>query len=188
MHGLLGATAQPPHPGARREAWALYYTSRGWRVFPLHTVAAGRCACGDPNCSSPGAHPRKQHGEKDASDDPEQVRAWWAQWPDANVGIATGAISGLVVIVIDPLKGGEESFAKLQQELPSAFVQLLKVRTGSGGAHLYFQHPGGHVPCRTNVRPGIDVKTDDGYVVAPPSLDVNGVRYRFGSNGILLLP
>jgi hypothetical protein len=97
---------------------------------------------------------------KDASDDPEQIRA--TEWPDANVGIATGAASRLVVIVIDPLKGGEESYAKLQQELPSdTFAQLLKVRTGSGGTHLYFEHPGGHIPCRAKLRPGIG-----GYVVA----------------------
>ena len=150
MHGPLHSSAHStPHPGARREDWALYYASRGWRVFPLHTIDAGRCSCGDPNCPSPGEHPRTQHGVKDASDDPKQIRAWWAEWPDANVGIATGAPSGLVVIVIDPLKGGEESYAKLQQELPSdTFTRLLKVRTGSGGTHLYFQHLGGHVLCQ----------------------------------------
>ena len=125
----------------------------------------------------------------DASDDAEQIRAWWAKWPDANVGIATGAESGLVIIVIDPSQGGEESYAKLQQELPSdTFTQLLKVRTGSGGSYLYFQHPGVHVPCQANIRPGIDIKADDGYVVAPPSLDVNGVRARFSTNSGLLLP
>jgi putative DNA primase/helicase len=84
---------------------------------------------------------------------------------------------------------GDESYAKLQQELPpDAFAQLLKVRTGSGGTHLYFRHPGGHVPCQANFRTGIDVKADGGYVVAPPSLDVTGVRYRFASNSGLLLP
>jgi hypothetical protein len=188
MHGLLGASAQPPHHGASREIWARYYASLGWRVFPLHTADGGRCSCGNPNCPSPGKHPRTQNGVKDASDDPEQIRAWWAECPDANVGIATGAASGLVVIDIDHRNGGDESYIQLHQELPSAFGQVLKVRTGSGGTQLYFQHPGGHVPCRANVRPGIDVKADGGYVVAPPSLDVNGVRYYFTSNGRLLLP
>jgi Bifunctional DNA primase/polymerase, N-terminal len=189
MHGPSPSSAQStPHPGASRELWALYYASRGWRVFPLHTVDAGRCSCG-PNCPSPGEHPLSQHGVKDASNDPEQIRAWWAERPEANVGIATSAASGLVVTVIDPLKGGEESYAKLQQELPSdTFAQLLKVRTGSGGTHLYFEYPGGHIPCRAKLRPGIDVEADGGYVVAPPSLDVSGVRCRFTSNSGLLLP
>src|SRR5262249_11419147 len=144
--------------------------------------------CGDPNCPAPGKHPRPQQGLQDASDDPEQIRVWWAEYPDASVGIATGAASGLVVFEIDPSNGGDESYAQLEQEWPGALAQVLKVRTGSGATCLYFQHPGGHVPCRANVRPGIDVKADGGYVVAPPSLDVNGVRYRFASNGILLLP
>src|SRR5262245_35159308 len=187
MHAPF-SSSQPPHHGATRLDWALYYVSRGWRVFPLHTVDGGRCSCGDPNCTSPGKHPRTQNGVKDASDDPEQIRAWWEECPDASVGIATGAASGLVVLEIDPRNGGNQSYAQLEQEKPGAFAQLLKVCTGSGCTHLYFQHPGGHVPCRANVRPGIDVTADGGYVVAPPSLDVNGVRYRFTSNGPLLLP
>jgi Protein of unknown function (DUF3631)/Bifunctional DNA primase/polymerase, N-terminal len=182
------SSSQPPHPGASRLPWALYYLSRGWRVLPLHTADGGRCSCGDPNCPSPGAHPRTQDGVKDASDGPEKIRAWWAECPDAGVGIATGSASGLIVFEIDHHNGGDESYIQLQQELPSAFAHVLKVCTGAGGTHLYFQHPGGHIPCRANVRPGIDVKADGGYVVAPPSLTVNGVRYRFASNGVLLLP
>jgi hypothetical protein len=126
---------------------------------------------------------------KDAFDDFEQIRAWWALWPDANVGIATGADSGLVIFVIDPRQGGEESYAKLQQELPSdTFAQLLKVRTGSGGSYLYFQHPGGYVQSQANIRPGIDIKADDSYVVAPSSRDVNGRVYCFASNSGLVCP
>ena len=87
----------------------------------------------------------------------------------ANVGIATGAVSGLVVIDIDPRNGGDESYAQLKNELPSAFEKLFEVQTGGGGTHLYFQHPGGHISCRANIRPGIDVKADGGYVVAPNS-------------------
>jgi Bifunctional DNA primase/polymerase, N-terminal len=188
MHGPLGASSHPPHHGARRELWALYYASRGWRVLPLHTVDGGRCSCGDPKCPSPGAHPRTQNGVKDASENPEQIRAWWEECPDAGVGIATGADSGLVILEIDHHKGGDESYIQLQQELSTAFAHLLKVRTGSGGTHLYFEHPGGDLPSRANVRPGIDVQADGGYVIAPPSLDVNGARSRFTSNGPLLRP
>jgi hypothetical protein len=97
-------------------------------------------------------------------------------------------VSGLVVIDIDPRNGGEESFARLQNELPDAFKKLLKVRSGSGGTHLYFLHPGGYVPCRANVHRGIDVKADGGYVVAPPSLHISGSRYRFTSNSGLVVP
>ena len=160
---------QSPHPIASRQTWASYYASRGWPVLPLHDVEGGRCSCGEANCRSPGKHPRSQHGVKDASNDVQQINDWWGRWPGANVGIATGAVSNLVVVDIDPRNGGNESYAQLKLDLPGVFTELVKVRSGSGGTHLYFQHPGGHVPCRANVRPGIDVKADGGYIVAPPS-------------------
>ena len=178
-----------PHVGGNRHQWARYYASRGWSVLPLHSTDAGLCSCGDRDCRSPGKHPRTQHGVKDASVDPQQIQDWWTQWPAANVGIATGAVSGLVVIDIDPRNGGNESYAQLKNELPSAFAKLFEVRSGGGGTHLYFQHPGGHIPCRANIRPGIDVKADGGYVVAPNSSHVSGsIRYRPISNIGMALP
>ena len=175
---------QSPHRIASRHAWASYYASRGWLVLPLHGVEGGRCSCGETNCRSPGKHPRSQHGVKDASNDVQQINAWWGRWPGANVGIATGAVSNLVVVDIDPRNAGNESYAQLKLDLPGVFTELVKVGSGSGGTHLYFQHPGGHVPCRANVRPGIDVKADGGYIVAPPSLHISGARYLFTSNNV----
>jgi hypothetical protein len=63
-----------------------------------------------------------------------------------------------------------------------------EVRSGSGGTHLYFQHPDGRVPSRANIRPGIDVKADGGYVVAPPSRHVSGDRYHFTRDNGFVLP
>jgi hypothetical protein len=188
MHGPSPSSAQPtPRPDGSREHWALYYVDRGCRVLPLHSADAGRCSCDDPICRSPGKHPQTQNGVKDASADPDQIRAWWARRPRANIGIATGVYSGLLVIDIDPRNGGNESYAQLQQELPGAFVGALKVRSGSGGTHLYFEclNP---IASRANIRPGIDVKADGGYVVAPPSRHVSGGRYRFVSNSGLVPP
>jgi putative DNA primase/helicase len=179
---------QSPHPIACRHAWARFYASRGWLVLPLHAVEKGRCSCGESNCRSPGKHPRSQHGVKDASADAQQINAWWGQWPDANVGIATGAISNLVVVDVDPRNGGDQSYAQLKLDFPGVFTELVKVRSGSSGTHLYYQHPGSHVPCRANLRPGIDVKADGGYIVAPPSTHVGGERYRFTSNNAWQVP
>jgi hypothetical protein len=186
VHGTSQSSAQPiPHPGAGRQLWDLYYASRGLRVLPLHSVDGGRCTCADVNCGSPGAHPRTQGGVKDASDDPEQIRRWWLQSPDANIGIATGVVYGLLVVDIDPSKGADRSYQQLQIDLPGAFTALLKVRTGFGGTHLYFEclKP---TPSRDNIRPGISIRADDGYVVAPPSTHVSGSRYRFVSSGGLV--
>ena len=75
----------------------------------------------------------------------------------------------------------------MQNELPGTFTAQLEVRTGSGGVHLYFEclSP---TPCRANIRPGIDIKADGGYVVAPSSRHVSRARYRFVSNGGLVPP
>jgi len=93
-------------------------------------------------------------------------------WPTANVGIRTGAESGLVVLDVDRRKGGAETLAGL------ALPQTLTVETGDG-VHYYFQHPGGSVPNASDALPGIDRKGDGGYIVAPPSLHASGRVYRF---------
>lgn len=116
---------EAPAPDAGAIEWALFYASLRWPVLQIHTLRAdGRCSCGHYDCRSPGKHPIITHGFKDASIEPQQIRTWWERWPDANIGIATGALSGLVVVDIDPRNGGDESYAKLQQELPGAFTEL----------------------------------------------------------------
>jgi hypothetical protein len=77
-----------------------------------------------------------------ASTDPAVIRAWWDRWPWANVGLATGACSGLVVIDVDPASGGSESLSRLQSLMGSLPVTLT-ASTGGGGLHLVFAHPGG---------------------------------------------
>jgi hypothetical protein len=54
---------------------------------------------------------------KDATFDPKQIKAWWEKWPQANIGVATGAKSGIVVIDVDPRNGGGETLEKLQGDL-----------------------------------------------------------------------
>ena len=80
-----------------------------------------------------------QYGVKDASTLSWQIQRWWKFWPSANVGIATGVASGLLVLNIDPANGGDASYEQLRKQFPAAFAELLEVRTGSGGTHLYFE-------------------------------------------------
>jgi Bifunctional DNA primase/polymerase, N-terminal/AAA domain len=188
MHGPSpSSTTLIPQPDASREHWALYYASRGWPVLPLHSAEGHRCSCGEANCRSAGKHPRTQHGLKDASTDPEQIIRWWQKWPGTNVGIATGVASGILVFDVDPRNGGDASYEQLRNELPAAFAERLEVQTGSGGSHLYYECPS-TTPSRANIRPGIDVKADGGYVVAPSSCHVSGSLYRFVSNSGLVPP
>jgi hypothetical protein len=141
---------------------AIGYAARGWSVIPLR-----------PRDKRPLlAWAAFQHLR--ASE--EQIAAWYQQSPKANVGIVTGGISGLLVLDVDPKHGGDESLAVLQRQhgaLPDGPVVI----TGGGGRHLYFAHPGMEVPNRASIMPGLDLRGDGGYVVAPPSVHPSGTPY-----------
>ena len=162
---------------------AIRYAAEGRPVFPCHTPTSGGCSCCRPDCGSPGKHPRTRQGLKDATTDAGQIEAWWRQWPDANVGVLTGRPSGLVVIDIDPRHGGVDSMRSLLDEhgpLPPG----PRVRTGSGGWHLFFRSPAAQVRNSVNrVGEGIDVRADGGYVIAPPSLHPAGGHYEWTHGG-----
>ena len=146
----------------------------------------GECGC-RRSCESPGKHPLIRHGVHDATTDPVLIREWWRRSPQANVGIATGAASGLVVVDVDLPRGGRESLRAVLaagRDLPPT----LRARTGGGGLHLFYACPAnarvvntaGRLPGITSRLPGIDLRGDGGYVVAPPSLHSSGTRYRWG--------
>ena len=163
-------------PRCLQEALAL--AARGWPVFPLHHAIDGACSCGKADCTSIGKHPRTKNGLKNATTDENRIMSWFRKWPSANVGSVTGATSGIVVIDIDPRHGGTESLAALEQE-HGHLPETVESQTGGGGRHLIFAHPGDAIRNRSNVRPGIDVRGDGGYIVAPPSVHETGSRYRW---------
>ncbi len=105
-----------------------------------------------------------------------EVMRWFEQRPNANVGIVTGAVSGVVVLDVDERHGGFESLSQLEI-LHGPLPLTAEALTGGGGRHLYFTHPGGIVHNRVAVAPGIDVRGDGGCVVAPPSLHPCGRPY-----------
>lgn len=156
---------------------ALEYAARGWSVFPCHSVHDAACSCRQPDCGSPGKHPRVGTGLKAATTDAETIGRWWRRWPSANVAVRTGAASGLVVLDVDPAHGGARSLDALVRRhgpLPAGPV----VRTGSGGLHFFFAHPGHAVRNSAGLLgPGLDVRGDGGYVIAPPSRHRSGREY-----------
>ena len=118
--------------------------------------------------------PLTAHGCLDASRSHEQVTAWWTRHPDANIGVATGAPSGLFVVDVD----GKEGEAALTTfgTLPAT----VSVHT-SKGRHLYFALPDG-VRLGNSARrlgPQLDTRGDGGYVVAPPSFHPSGHAYYY---------
>ena len=158
---------------------AIGYADKGWKVFPLHTPNLdGTCSCMKSRCPDVGKHPRTEHGVKAATTELETINQWWTWWPQANIGIATGSTSGIVVIDIDGDRGGIESWQEFQDM--HGRIETLASTTGAG-LHLYLICPSG-VSLKSisnGLGRGIDVKAEGGYVVAPPSLHWNGNRYRW---------
>src|SRR5262245_29206092 len=120
---------------------ALTYVRAGLKVFPTHTIRNGACTCGGAKGCSSGKHPIGSlvpRGVLDASDDPDVVARWWGQVSDANIGIATGKNSALVVLDVDGLVG-EKTLAKLESKHGS-LPPTWQAKTGEG-RHLYFRYP-----------------------------------------------
>lgn len=162
----------------KKEA-ALYYARRGWPVFPIYEPnEQGGCSCGNSECSSPAKHPRTKHGVLDATTNEARIQSWWAQWPEANIGLAAGIASGFVVLDIDPERGGEKSFEELQAKY-GKIPETLQCSTGGGGRHLYFLNPDKPLGNRVDVAPGLDFRGEGGYVVAPPSVHISGRIYKW---------
>lgn len=158
---------------------ALEYAERGWSVLPLHSVQDSRCTCGRADCPSPGKHPRTPNGLKEATTNEVTIREWWAKWRNANVGILTGKPSGLIVLDVDPRHGGDVSLDNIELQhgpLPDTVEAL----TGGGGRHILLVYPGFRVRNKTNLFPGVDVRADGGYIVAPPQLPRKRADLRMG--------
>jgi hypothetical protein len=147
-----------------REAAAIAYAGLGWSVVPIARRSKR------PLIAWTALQTR-------AADESE-IHDWFRRWPGANIAVVTGALSGLVVLDIDPGHGGADSLAELEGRhgpLPDSVEAI----TGGGGRHLYFRHPGAVVHNRAGLAPGIDVRGDGGMVVAPPSVHPSGRTYEW---------
>jgi Bifunctional DNA primase/polymerase, N-terminal/Primase C terminal 1 (PriCT-1) len=139
---------------------ALQLARRGVYVFP---------------CRPRAKEPATLRGLKDASRDPDVIRAWWRTDPTYNVAIVTGQISGLFVVDVDGLDA-EAELRKLETEhgLPPSVEAI----TPRPGRHIYFRWPGTMVRnSASKIANGIDTRGLGGYVLAPPSVHPSGRRY-----------
>ena len=94
----------------------------------------------------------------------EEIVNWWKKWPTANIGIVTGKVSGISVVDIDSYKENASTLGK--------FPKTLTIRTGNGGFHLYYEYIEGLTVSANAYAdlPGVDIRSDGGFVVAPPSV------------------
>lgn len=146
---------------------AITYIKQGFAVIPLEVK---------------GKRPLTAHGVKDATMDPVIVQSWWDKWENANIGIATGQVSGGLCVIdmdVDENKG-LDGWRTLRdwQDKHGIIAPSWLCKTGRGGYHYYFlsNEP---IQNRVAVIPGVDVRGDGGYVVAPPSVHPNGTAYEW---------
>jgi hypothetical protein len=142
---------------------ALALARKGLAVFP---------------CMPADKKPACTHGCKDATTDTITIQTWWQENPRYNIGIATGATSEIFVVDIDGdgVDDGEDELNRLTKQ-HGELLSTVEVITARG-RHLWFKHP--NVPVRNSagkIAPGIDVRGDGGYVLAPPSVHPSGKRY-----------
>jgi hypothetical protein len=153
-----GLTIAAAAPGYMRAGWPVFMLGRSKR--PVANCRA--CKTAGPGHDPAGCTCLTCHSFYAATTDPARLAAMLARVPGGLLAIRTGAASGLAVVDIDPRNGGQLDF-----ELMTATAT---VATGGGGWHLYYRHPGCPLPDELPGHPGVDIKADGGYVVAPPSI------------------
>ena len=152
---------------------------RGFAVFPLSwPLQPGVCSCLRKDCTAIAKHPLMSGWQKVATKSFAEVEALWRRWPEANIGIATGAPSGVIVVDVDGPIGRESIQQKNMQY--SARWPTLCART-SRGWHLYYRLTGAALKANNSVGilPKVDLRTTGGYVVAPPSVHASGEVYEW---------
>lgn len=171
-----------------RLRYALDYAQKlGWAVFPCHTIIDGACSCGKTDCKSVGKHPMTKNGVLDATTNIKQITDWWTQNPHANIGVATGKSSGIVVIDVDinhtQNKYGDASLEQLEIDNKSKLPNDVYADTGGGGLHYVFEYPQGIEIKNSASRLGVnlDVRSDSGYIIVEPSLHISGNEYAWDS-------
>ncbi len=170
-----------------RHRAALALAEQGYRVFLLGRTKrpVGNC---EPCRTAPPGHDREAcecltcHGFYAATTDPDRIAAMLAAHPAGLLAIRTGAVSGVAVVDIDPRNGGRVD--------PDLMPPTRTVRTGSDGWHLYYRHPGEPLGSKVSGHPGVDLKADGGYVVAPPSVHPSTGRpyRRVGDRAVVEMP
>lgn len=155
------------------------YTDLGWSVIPIYSIENGICTCRKgAACLSPGKHPRTRNGVNDATTQAQIISRWQRDSPTANIGIATGKISGILVVDVDVKNNGFESLARLSKDYGSSITDTLTSDTGGGGLHLLYKHPDQIIRNSTGqLAPGMDIRSCGGYIVGPPSVYVSGKKY-----------
>jgi len=136
--------------------WARWYQKQGFAPFPVGKK------------KNPLVEWKRLQEEQTTS---KEVKEWWSKkWPGANIGLVTGKRYGLVVIDVDSQEGQKI----IDENLPDSFLTpIASTPRGDLGRHFYFAYRNG-LTNKAEILPGLDVRTDGGFIIAPPSRDHRG--------------
>lgn len=154
----------PEQPPSMLEA-ALELRRLGFSTIPLDAARNG-----DRNSGKRPALKRwKPYSESLPTE--TEIRRWWTDFPNFNLGIATGAVSRVAVIDLD----SAEALERMRGILPETPLRVITAK----GEHWYYRHCGRfRVGNRAKVGGlALDVRGSGGYVCCPPSLHWTGHRY-----------
>ena len=136
---------------------ALALAATGTPVFPCRSTPDWKPTDKTPACLN---------GFKDATTDPERIRALFGVDAAKLIGVPTGAVSGFDILDFDPRHGGSED-AETAMKLPITKIHI----TQSGGKHYFFKSSGVKMPnSQGKVAPGVDVRGDGGYIIWWPCI------------------
>jgi archaellum biogenesis ATPase FlaH len=149
------------------------YAQQGFQVFPL---ASGSKV---PMKGTRGLH--------DATTDLKVIADWWSQHPDSNIGIRTGQESGITVVDYDVKSGGMDTLKQWGDECQTpAELSPFSVQTAGGGIHAYYNYDP-ELKQTAGLAPGVDCRSDGGYVVGPGSI-IGGKTYESLGGEFLPVP
>jgi hypothetical protein len=141
--------------------YALAYAALGWSVVPVRRGEKMPAVAWSKFQTLPAQ--------------PTDIRGWFDTAPEMGVGLVQGRNASSIVLDFD----GELGMQTLRQLEARGLPDSVRALTPGGGVHVYLRHPGVPVATRKGVLPGMDVRGDGGFVVAPPSRHANGGQYHW---------
>jgi putative DNA primase/helicase len=149
------------------------YAGLGLQILPVFGIQDGVCTCGDPVCRHPGKHPILQNGVYGATSDQEWLESFYTTNPTANIAIATGRVSGVLLLDLDTQEAVD---AVRKMGIPRTW----SFYTGKGQQHA-FRYPKLReeffIQNAVRLAPGVDIRSDGGYSIIPPSIHYSGKEY-----------
>lgn len=153
--------------------WIRRYTELGLRVLPVHGMIEGMCTCQNPSCPNPGKHPLLATGVYAATLEFDWLKGMFQSSPYSNVALAAGADSNFLALDLDSQKAIDEA---RRLGVPRTWVYA----TGKGEQH-FFRYPtlrdGLYIANAVQIASGMDVRSDGGYSIVPPSVHYSGKQY-----------